>query len=204
MLLAAGFVAYQLGKGEVAPSMLLVVATVVALVVAIQLVPHGPHHIRKPEPGPDEIALQEVSLEPVTRKRAYFPPHLTQFESWEVPEPAWESPGEDESFRVLRPFYVVYPRRDFTAIAAALKFHEDKDYGSWQPAANSVPEQSHAGQTDEPYHWLLIGYVPPNAYFDTRLKLRDSQSRLGVVVLRNLVAAEDRPFQSVYLKILAP
>jgi len=42
VLLAAGFAAYQLGKGEVAPGTLLVVATVVALVVAIQLVPHGP------------------------------------------------------------------------------------------------------------------------------------------------------------------
>ena len=53
------------------------------------------------------------------------------------------------------------------------------------------------------YQWILIGYVPPNAQFDAKLKLRDPQSRLGIIVVRNLVAAEDRPFHSIHLKISA-
>ena len=204
VLFVAGFAAYQLGKGETNPAMLLVVATVVALVVAIQLVPHGPFHVRKPEQDLDEITLRKVRTEAAILKRAYSPPRLTQFESREFSEPAWESPSEDDSFRVLRPFYVVYPKREFTAIAASLKFHGDKDYRDWQPVANSAPQQSPAEHPDEPYQWILIGYVPPNARFDAKLKLRDSQSNLSVAVIRDLVASEDRPFQSVHLKLPAP
>ena len=204
MLLVAGFVAYQLGKGEVAPGMLLVVATVVALVVAFQLVPHGPAHIRRPGQDPDEFFRQEIKLEPVILKRAYSPPRLTQFESREFSEPSWKSLGGDDSFRDLRPFYVVYPKRNFTAIAAALKFHGDQDYRGWQPVAISTPPQSQAGPTDKQYQWILIGYVPTNASFDAKLRFSDSQSRLGVTLLRDLVASEHRPFQSVHLKLPAP
>ena len=204
VLFVAGFAAYQLGKGEVAPSMLLIVATVVALLVAIQLVPHGPHHVRKPEQDLDAISLRNVRTESAILKRAYFPPHLAQLESREFSEPAWESPGEEDSFRALRPFYVVYPKRNFTAIAASLKFQGDKDYRDWQPVANSAPQQSPAEHPNEHYQWILIGYVPPNASFDAKLKLRDSQSNLGVAVLRDLVASEDRPFHSVHLKLPAP
>jgi hypothetical protein len=204
VLFVAGFVAYQLGKGEVAPGMLLVVATVVALVVAIQLVPHGPLHVRKPEQDLPESSLRKDKIEEALLKRAYSPPHLTQFESREFSEPAWQSSGEDDSFRVLRQFYVVYPRSDFTAIAASLKFHGDQDFRDWQPVANSAPQQSPAEQPVEPYQWILIGYVPPNAAFDAKLKLRDAHSNLGVAVLRDLVASEHRPFQSVHLKLSAP
>jgi hypothetical protein len=204
VLLVAGSVAYQLGKSETTPAMLLIVATVVALVVAIQLVPHGPHHVRKPTQELDTISLRKVRTEVVSLKRAYSPPHLTQFESREFSEPAWESSGGDDSFQVLRPFYVVYPKRNFTAIAASLKFHEDKDCRDWQPVAHSAPQQSPAEHPDEHYQWILIGYVPPNASFDAKLKLRDSHSNLGIAVLRDLVASEDRPFQSVHLKLSAP
>jgi hypothetical protein len=202
-LFAAGFVAYQLGKGEVPPGMLLVIATVVALVVAIQLVPHGPHHVRKPEQDLDAISLRKARAEAALLKRAYSPPHLTQFESREFSRPVRESAGEGDSFEALRPFYIVYPGRNFTAIAASLKFHGDKDYGEWQPVANSAPQQSPAGHPDEHYHWILIAYVPPNDHFDAKLKLRDSQSNLGVAVIRDLVAAKDRPFHSVHLKLPA-
>jgi hypothetical protein len=203
VLFAAGFVAYELGKGEVPPGMLLVIATVVALVVAIQLVPHGPHHVRKPEQDLDAISLRKVRTEVAILKRAYSPPHLTQFESRDFSMPAWESQGEDDSFRVLRPFYVVYPKLDFTAIAASLKFHGDRDYREWQPVADSTPQQSRAGDPDEHHQWALIGYVPPNAAFDAKLKLRDSRSRLGIAVVHDLVASEDRSFQSVHLKLPA-
>ena len=200
VLFAATFVAFGLGKNEITPVLLLGAATVVALVVAILLVPGGPSYVRKPKQDPDEIALRSIKSEPVIPKRAYSPPRLTQFESREVSELAWGSPGEDESFRLLRPFYVVHPRRDFTAIAAALKFHGDKNYRDWQPVADSAPQQSHAGLSEQMYQWILIGYVPPNAQFDAKLKLRDTQSRFAIVVVRNLVAAEDRPFQSVQVK----
>ena len=203
VLCVAGFAAYQLGKGETNPVMLLVVAAVVALVVAIQLVPHGPFHVRKPEQDLDAITLRKVRTEAAILKRAYSPPRLTQFESREFSEPAWESAGEDDSFRVLRPFYVVYPKCDFTAIAASLKFHGDKDYRAWQPVANSAPQQSPREHSGEQYQWILIGFVPPKASFDAKLKLRNSQSNLGVAVLRDLVASEHRPFQSVHIKLPA-
>jgi hypothetical protein len=201
VLVVAGFVAYQLGKSETTPGTLLVVAAIVALVVAVQLVPHGPLHVRKPEQELDAISLRKVRTESATLKRTYSPPHLAQLESREYSELAWESPGEDESFQFLRPFYIVYPGRNFTAIAASLKFQGDKDYRGWQPVANSAPQQSQAGDPDEHYQWILIGYVPPKASFDAKLKLRDSQSRFGVAVVRNLVASEDRPFQSIHLKL---
>jgi hypothetical protein len=204
VLLVAGFVAFQLGKNEVNPILQLVVAAVVALIVAIQLVPHGPFHVRKPDPDFPESSLREDETYPALLKRAYSPPRLTQFESREFSEPAWESPDNDDSFRDLRPFYVVYPKRDYTALAASLKFHGDKDYRAWQPVANSSPQQSPAAHRDEHYQWILIAYVPPNASFDAKLKFRDSQSRLGLTVLRDLVASEDRPFQSVHLKLPAP
>lgn len=203
VLCGAGFVAFQLGRNEVTLLALLGVATAVALVVAVQLVPNGPAFIRRPEQIPDEVEIQKISLQPVARKRVYSSPHVTQFESREISEPAWELPGEDESFRVLRPFYLVHPGRNFTPIAASLKFSGDNEFRSWQPVANSSPQPPDAGNVGEPYEWILIGYVPPNAYFDTRLQLRDSRSRMGVVVLRDLVAAENRPFHSVHLKILA-
>lgn len=204
VLFAAAFVAFELGKDEVTPVMLLAVATVVALVVAIQLVPHGPAYIREPEQDPDGVALRKIKAESVIMKCAYSPPHLTQFESREVSEMAWELPGEDNSFQLLRPFYVVCPKRDITAIATCLKFHGDKDYRNWQPVANSAPQQSHPEHPDEVYQWILIGYVPPKVSFDAKLKFRDSQSKLAIALVRNLVAAEDRRFQSVHLKIPAP
>lgn len=203
VLFAAAFVAFELGKNEITPVMLLGAATMVAVVVAVLLVPHGSSYIRRPKQDPDEIALRAIKSEPAILKRAYSPPRLTPFESREVSEPAWRTPDEDESFRLLRPFYVAYPKREFAAIAASLKFHGDKNYRDWQPVAESAPQQSHAGLSDQIYQWILIGYVPPNAPFDAKLKLRDPQSRLGIIVVRNLVAAEDRPFHSIHLKISA-
>jgi hypothetical protein len=203
VLFAAGFIAFQFGKNEVTPATLLAVSAVVALVVAIQLVPHGPVFIRKPKHDPDEIALQTIQLEPVAGKWAYSPPHLMQFESREVSEPVWGPWGEEASFRLLRPFYVVYPKRDITTIAVSLEFQGDKEYSLWQPVANSLPEESHSGDIDKDFQWVLIGYVPPSVSFDAKLQLRDTESRLGLVVLRDPVAAEDRPFESIHLKIFA-
>ena len=204
VLLVAGFVAFQLGKGEVAPGILLVVAVVVAFIVAIQLVPHGPLHVRKPDLDLPASSLRINKTHPALLKRAYSPPHLIQFESRELSEPAWESPESDDSFRDLRPFYVIHPKRDYTAIAASLKFHGDKDYMDWQPVANSAPPPTQAGYPNEHYQWILIAYVRPNASFDAKLQFRDSQSRLGLTVLRDLIASENRPFQSVHLKLPTP
>jgi hypothetical protein len=204
VLLVAGFAAFQLGKNEVNPILQLVVAVVVALIVAIQLVPHGPLHVRKPDLNLPARSLRINKTHPALLKRAYSAPHLTQLESREFSEPAWELPAEDDSFRGWRAFYVVYPKRDYTALAASLKFHGDKDYRAWQPVANSSPQQSPAEHHDEHYQWILIAFVPPNTSFDAKLKFRDSQSRLGLTVLRNLVASEDRPFQSVHLRLPTP
>ena len=205
LLLLAGFAAFHLGKSEVTPAVLLVAAAVVALIVAIQLVPRGDARVRKLE---SELELKAVNLrmekaEPAILKRVYSPPQLTQFESREFSELAWESSGEDKSFRDLRPFYLLYPRLEFTVIAASLKFQDDKDHREWQPVANSAPPQSPLDSSQENYEWVLLGYVPPNVNFDARLKLRNPQSKLATAVLRNLVASEDRTFQSVHLRIPA-
>jgi hypothetical protein len=210
LLLLAGLAAYELGRGEVAPSILLVVAAVVALVVAIQLVPRGPFYSRKPEQERELAAVNSrmEKAQPAILKRAYSPPQLTQFESREISELSWESPGEDHSFQLLRPFYLVYPRREFTVIAASLKFQGEKDHRSWQPVANSAPPQSRPEPSvehpsDEHYEWILLGYVPPNVNFDAKLKLRNPQAKLAIAVLRDLVATQDRPFHSIHLRIPA-
>jgi len=203
VLLLAGFAAFQLGKNEITPAWQLAVATAVALIVAIALVPHTPRYVRKPK---KEFALTNIDLrrnggKPEMAKRAYSPPSLTQLESRVLSEPVWEPSGEDESFRTLRPFYVVYSKRDFTVSAVCLKFDEDRDYQGWQPVATVAPQDSDTAYRDENYQWILIGYVPPGARFDAKLKLRDSQSGPGTAVVPDLVAFEDRPFQSVYLKL---
>jgi hypothetical protein len=61
-----------------------------------------------------------------------------------------------------------------------LKFQGAKDYRGWQPVAGSAPQQSHPGLSDQIYQWILTGYVRPSAHFDAKLKLRDTQSRLGI------------------------
>jgi hypothetical protein len=216
LLLLAGFAAFHLGRSEVTPGILIVGAAIVALIVAIQLVPRGAAHVRKPEL---ELELKGVNSrvemgEPAILKRVYSPPQLTQFESREFSELAWESPGEDKSFQVLKPFYLVCPKREFAIIAASLKFQGEKDHRGWQPVANSAPPQSHpqhSGEhlsdghpSNEHYEWILLGYVPANVNFDATLKLRNPQAKLATAVLRDLVATQDRPFQSVHLKLPAP
>jgi hypothetical protein len=88
-------------------------------------------------------------------------------------------------------------------IAASLKFHGAKDFRGWQPVAGSAPQQSHPGLSDQIDQWILIGYVRPSAHFDAKLKPRNTQSRLGVTAVRDLVTAEARPFHSLHLKIPA-
>jgi len=96
-----------------------------------------------------------------------------------------------------------FSNRDFTVIAASLKFHGAKDYRGWQPVAGPVPQPSHPGLSDQIYQWILIGYVRPSVHFDAKLKLRNIQSRLGITAVRDLVAAEARAFHSLQLKISA-
>jgi hypothetical protein len=49
VLLLTGFTAFQLGKNEVTPAWQLAVAAVVALIVAIELVPNSRRYVRKPK-----------------------------------------------------------------------------------------------------------------------------------------------------------
>lgn len=88
-------------------------------------------------------------------------------------------------------------------IAASLKFHGAKDSRGWQPVAGSAPQQSHPGLSDQIDQWILIGYVRPSAHFDAKLKLCNTQSRLGATAVGDLLAAEARPFHSLHLKISA-
>ncbi|MGB7848037.1 MAG: hypothetical protein WBL63_20670 [Candidatus Acidiferrum sp.] len=202
VLLLGVFIAFELSNKEVNPGLLLATAVVAALVVAIGFVPHSPRYVRKPKKEYRALGfhLRRKGVEPDRTKRAFSPPSLTQFKSKISSEPAWESSDEDESFETLRPFYLIYSKRHFTAIAVCLKFRGDQDYGGWQPVAPVTAQDSDARELDENHQWILIGYVPLGIPFDAKLKLQDSQSRLGVTVVHDLLALEDRPRQSVYLQ----
>ncbi|HMI50380.1 MAG TPA: hypothetical protein VK525_02635 [Candidatus Saccharimonadales bacterium] len=49
VIFLAGFAAIQLLKYESSPALQLAVAAIAALFVAIELVPHAPHYIRRPK-----------------------------------------------------------------------------------------------------------------------------------------------------------
>jgi hypothetical protein len=112
----------------------------------------------------------------------------------------WER-GDDASFQALRPFYLVHSKRDCAVLAVRLKFSGERTLQGWQPVATLPRQDADAGHPDEAYQLMLIGYVPPGVHFDAKLRLRDSESRPCVAVVRDLVVSDDRSFQPVHLKI---
>jgi len=131
-------------------------------------------------------------------KRAYSTPRLTRLESRISSEPEWDFSAESKSSQHLQPLYVLYAKRDFLVIAACLKFTGDQTYRDWHPV---VPQDSVPRSASEPYQCILIGYVPQSIYFNLKLKLLRSQSTQGVVVVTDLIACQDRSFQSIYLEV---
>jgi len=200
-LLVAALGALWLGTGDGASVKLFAGAVILALVVAPLLAPYRHRHIRRPK----EVDFPNSDLErnggkPEMPKLSYSPPRFSQLESRALSEQEWES-GDDEYFQSLRPFYLVHSKQDFAVLAVRLKFSGDRTYLGWQPVATVPCQDSDAGYSGGDYRWMLIGYVPPGVQFDAKLRLRDSESKSRVAVVRNLLVSDDRAFQSVHLKI---
>jgi hypothetical protein len=201
-LLVAALGAFWLSSGDGTPAKLIAGAAILALVVAPLLAPYRHRHIRKPKkeldsPGGD---LERNGGKPEMPKLSYSPPRFSQLESRALSELEWE-PDDDEYFQNLRPFYLVHSKHDFAVKAVRLKFSGDRTFQSWQPVATVPRQESDDGYSAGDYRWMLIGYVPPGIHFDAKLRLLDSESRSRVAVVRNLLASDDRAFQSVHLKI---
>jgi hypothetical protein len=196
---AAG--AFWLSSGDAAPGKLFAGAVILALIVAPLIAPYRRRHIRRPKvvdfPNGD---MKRNGGKPEMPKLSYSPPRFSPLESRALSELEWE-PGDDEYFQTLRPFYLVHSKHDFAVLAVRLKFSGDRSYQSWQPVATVLRQDSDAGYSGGDYRWMLIGYVPPGIQFDAKLRLRDSQARSRVAVVRNLLASDDRAFQSVHLRI---
>ncbi|HMI50381.1 MAG TPA: hypothetical protein VK525_02640 [Candidatus Saccharimonadales bacterium] len=131
-------------------------------------------------------------------KRAYGAPRLMQLESRVSSEPEWDLAGESKASEHLQPFYVLYSKREFLVIAACLKFTGDQTYRDWHPV---VPQDSAPRSASELFQCILIGYVPQAIYFSLKLKLLSPQARQGVAVVPDLIARQDRSFQSIYLEV---
>jgi len=80
---------------------------------------------------------------------------------------------------------------------------EPKISGAGNRSRGRLHSQSHPGLSDQIDQGILIGCLRPSAHFDAKPKLCNTQSRLGVTAVRDLVAAEARPFHSLPLKISA-
>ena len=137
-------------------------------------------------------------------KRAYSAPQLSRIQAKVFSEVIWESSGEEEPFRRLRPFFLVYRMQQFTPLAVRLKFEGDKEYRDWQ-AVGAVPALHSDELREEASHgWILLGYVPPAVRFEAKLMCRDRQGRHGVAIAQNLVADENRTFDLAYFEVPQP
>lgn len=137
-------------------------------------------------------------------KRAYSPPQLSRFQAMVFSELTWQSPGEEESFRCLRPFYLAYRKQETTPLAVRLKFEGEKKYRDWQ-AVGAVPAFHSEGPHEEVSHgWILLGYVPPAVRFEAQLMCCDRQGRHGVAIARNLVADESKRFELAHFEAPSP
>jgi hypothetical protein len=213
LVLALG--AVWLGTNEAGPAKLLAVAAVLALFAAPLIAPRRHRHIRKPKKQLDVLngdlgrngGKSEMS-KPVDSRGAqrgaghYSSPRFTEFGpmSGASSKLDWE-PSDDESFQGLRPFYLVHSKRDCAVLAVRLKFSGERTFQGWQPVATVPRQDADAGHSDEAYELMVIGYVPPGVHFDAKVRLRDSESRTRVAVMRDLVVSDAPSFQAVHLKI---
>jgi hypothetical protein len=142
--------------------------------------------------------------ENLVSKRAYSPPQLSRSQARVFSELVWESSGEEEPFRRLRPFFLVYRMQEFTPLAVRLKFEGDKEYRDWQ-AVGAVPALHSDELREEASHgWILLGYVPPAVRFEAKLMCRDRQGRHGAAIAQNLVADENKTFDLAYFEVPQP
>jgi hypothetical protein len=134
-------------------------------------------------------------------KRAYSPPKLSRFQAMVFSELVWQSSAEDEPFRHLRPFYLVYRKQQLTPLAVRLKFEGDKEYRDWQAVGDVPGLHSNELREEASHGWILLGYVPPAVRFEARLMWRDREGRHGFAVARTLVADENKAFEFAYFEI---
>ena len=134
-------------------------------------------------------------------KRAYSPPKLSRIQAVVFSELVRESPGEEEAFLRLRPFYLVHRKQELTPLAVRLRFEGDKECRDWQ-AVGAVPARHSSGsREDEDYGWILLGYVPPAVRFEAQLMCRGAQGKQRIAVARNLIADENKTFELAYFEV---
>jgi len=125
-------------------------------------------------------------------KRAYSPPQLSRIQAKVFSEVVWESSGEDEPFRRLRPFFLVYRMQEFTPLAVRLKFEGDKEYRDWQ-AVGAVPALHSDELREEASHgWILLGYVPPAVRFEAKLSVVTGKVDMGLQSRRTWLQTETK------------
>ena len=137
-------------------------------------------------------------------KRAYSPPRLSRIQARVFSELVWESSGEEEAFRSLRPFFLVYRMQQFTPLAVRLKFEGDEEYRDWQPVGAVPAVHSDELREEASHGWILLGYVPPAVRFEAKLMCRDRQGRHGVAITQNLVVDGNKKFDLAYFEVPRP
>ncbi len=124
---------------------------------------------------------------------AYPPPKVMTLEVTVFAAPLWGAPAAD-TFRNLRPFYLVYRKHSFAVSAVRFKFEHEHRYGDWQ-AVSMVPGNDICALETESHEFLLLGFVPPGVLFDAELRCYDTQGRIGIAEGHRLIALENRPFE---------
>jgi hypothetical protein len=133
--------------------------------------------------------------------KLYSSPKVTRSQARLFSELIWESSGEDESFRNLSPFYLVYRKQDLTAIGVRLRFEGDKEYGHWQAVGAVPPLDSDAPCNEESLDWILLGYVPTAVRFDAKVRFRDAKGRHPIAIAHDLIVEEHETFELAFFEV---
>ncbi len=129
---------------------------------------------------------------------AYSQPRVMKLEVAAFAVPTWGAPAEDDSFRNLRPFYLVYRKHSLTVSAVRFKFENERRYRDWQ-TVSVIPGDDTCSWETESDEFLLLGFVSPGVPFDAELRCCDAQGRIGIAEGHGLIALESRPFQFAHL-----
>jgi hypothetical protein len=131
-------------------------------------------------------------------KAAYSPPRLRQFESAVFLTPTWDAPAEDNSFRNLRPLYLVCRKQQFSVSAVRFKPEGEQEFRDWQ-AVSVVDGNDICLLGIKAHTWLLLGFIPPGVRFEVELRCCDAHGRIGIAGCHNLIALESRSFELAQL-----
>ena len=126
-------------------------------------------------------------------KTAYVPPRLGQYEPAFFSAPIWVE-EEMDSFRNLRPFYLVCRTARFSVSAVNFKLEGDQGYRGWQAVSVVADDDSFPPHT-KVHKWFLLGFVPVGVRFNLQLRCLDAQGRIGLARCYNLIALGVRSFE---------